>query len=163
VRIPILLRGPVLNAFVLGWAISMIVTSTLVPRLVIDGAISFLFVPVIQVLAFAVVYRRTRRHVEFAEAADRFFATNTPWLLWLFGLGLWCVLQSPRDAALWSLTEILVALGALIPVMAWSWWLERDLLRVRESLVFRAIAWPAVLIYFLGIATWADVRWWLRG
>ena len=141
----------------------MIVSSTLVPRLMIDGAISFLFVPVIQVLAFAVVYRRTRRHVDFAEAADRFFATNMPWLLWLLAVGLWCVLQSPRDASLWSLTEIFVALGTLIPVMVWSWWLERDLLRVRESLVFRAIAWPAVLVYFIGIATWADLRWLLAG
>jgi hypothetical protein len=157
------LRAVLLNAFVLGWAISMLVSSTLVPRLVIDGAISFLFVPVFQLLAFALVYRPTRPRLPFAHAVERFFATNTPWMLWLFGLGLWCVLQSPRDASLWSLNEIVIALAALIPVIASSWWLERDLLQVRESLAFRALAWPAVLIYFIGIAAWADVRWFLAG
>ena len=141
----------------------MLISSTLVPRLLIDGAISFLFVPVFQLLAFAVVYRRSRRRLPFAQAVKRFFATNTPWLLWLFGLGLWSVAQSPREASLWSLNEMLVAVGVVIPVAAWSWWLERDLLRARESLTFRAIAWPAVLIYFVGIATWADVRWFFAG
>jgi hypothetical protein len=155
----ILLRGPLLSAFVLGWAISMLISSTLVPRLLIDGAISFLFVPVFQLIGFAVVYRRAPLRAAFADAVDRFFATNTPWLLWLFRLGLWCVLQSPREAALWSWNEIRVALAAVIPVIAWSWWLERDLLRTRESLAFRAIVWPAVLIYFVGIAVWSDVRW----
>jgi hypothetical protein len=34
-----------LNALALGWAISMLISSTLVPRLLIDGAISFLDAP----------------------------------------------------------------------------------------------------------------------
>jgi hypothetical protein len=163
VNLRVLLRGPLFNAFVLGWAISMIVTSTLVPRLVIDGAISFLFVPLFQVLAFAVVHRRARPRLAFSDAVDRFFATNTPWLLWLFGIGFWCVVQSPVDASLWSLNEMLVTLAAVIPAIVWSWRLERELLGPRESLLVRAIHWPAVLIYFIGIAMWADLRWLLAG
>ena len=141
----------------------MLVSSTLVPRLLIDGAISFLFVPVFQLLVFALLYRRGRRPLLFGEAADRFFATNMPWHVWIFGLGLWCIAQSPREGSLWSWNEILVAVVALVPVIVWSWWLERDLLRTRESIAFRVIAWPAVLIYFIGIAAWADVRWFFAG
>ena len=141
----------------------MLISSTLTPRLVIDGAVSFLFVPVFQLVSFALIYRRRRRTLPFADAVGRFFGTNTPWHVWMFGLGLWCIAQSPRDAALWSWNEILVALVAVVPVIAWSWWLERDLLRTRESIAFRAVAWPAVLIYFIGIAAWADMRWFFAG
>lgn len=156
-----LIRGPLLNAFALGWGVSMMISSTLVPRLLVDGAISFLFVPAFQLLAFWIVFRRRGPEGRFDVAVERFFASNTPWLVLVFGLALWGVVQSPFEAALWSWNEVLAALGAMVLAAAWSWWLERDQLRPGESLLYRAIAWPAVSIYFLGIATWADVRWML--
>jgi hypothetical protein len=54
-------------------------------RLIVDGAISFAFIPIIQIASFALVYRlsATDKRPSFALAADRFFAGDTPWLLWL--------------------------------------------------------------------------------
>ena len=156
-----MLRGPLLHAFALGWGVSMMNSSTLVPRLLVDGAISFVFVPAFQLLAFWIVFRRRGPEARFDVAAERFFATNTPWLVLVFGLALWGVIQSPRDAAVWSWNEVLAALGAMGLAAAWSWWLERDQLRPRESVLYRAMAWPAVLIYFLGFSVWADLRWML--
>jgi hypothetical protein len=153
-----MLRGPLVSAFALGWGASMMISSTLVPRLLIDGAVSFLFVPLLQLLAFRIVYRPAGR-TPFTSAADAFFATNTPWLAWIFALGLWCMAQTPREAALWSWTEVVVALSAMVPAVVRSWWLERDLLQMRESLLYRALAWPAIATYFLGFAVWADLRW----
>jgi hypothetical protein len=154
------LHRPLITTLALGWGVSLLISSTLAPRLFIDGAVSFLFVPFFQLVAFWLVFRRRRAPEPFSVALDRFFATNTPWLLWMFGVGVWCIVQaSPRDAALWSGNEVLVALAAMVVAAAYSWWLERDLLRGRESLLYRAIAWPAVIFYFLGFSLVPELVW----
>jgi hypothetical protein len=157
-----MLRGPLLSAFGLGWAVSMLISSTLTFRLLVDGAVSFLFIPVFQLLAFVAVYRRRPQRLPMDTAVDRFFASSAPLLLWLFALGLWCVLQSPREAALWSFTEVISALTGLVVALGWSWWKERGVLRGVESLAYRALAWSAILTYFLGISLWPELVWRVR-
>jgi hypothetical protein len=52
------LRRPLLLAFTLGCAVSLLASGRLSARLIVDGAVSFAFVPVFEVLAFAALYRR---------------------------------------------------------------------------------------------------------
>src|SRR5262245_25338762 len=81
-----LVRQPLLLAFLMGCTVSLTASGRVSARLVVDGALSFAFVPIIEVLAFAVVFRRSARTMPFADAADRFFTGNAPWLLILAAL-----------------------------------------------------------------------------
>lgn len=77
-----LLRRPLLLAFVLGCGISILASGRLTLRLIVDGMLSFAFVPACQLAGLAAVYRARRAPLTFSEAADRFFEGNSPWL-WL--------------------------------------------------------------------------------
>ena len=70
----------------LGCGVSLLGSGRFTLRLVLDGTLSFAFVPLCQLAAFAVVHRVQRSRLPFRAAADRYFATNTPWLWWMVGL-----------------------------------------------------------------------------
>ena len=64
-----LLRRPLLLAFVLGCGVSLLASGRFTPRLVVDGTLSFAFVPVCELIAYAIVYRLQRGSRPFAQAA----------------------------------------------------------------------------------------------
>src|SRR2546428_5768776 len=97
----LLVRRSLLLVFFLGCGVSLIASGRLSPRLIIDGAISFAFVPVLEAASFALVYRLGPRRLPFARAMDLFFATNGPWLLMLVALAALTVFQPQRQVATW--------------------------------------------------------------
>lgn len=136
-------------------------------RLIFDGAVSFAFIPVLEVAALAVVYwRATRRDVRpplsFTRAVDVFLHGNTPWLIWLAAVATLGAFIAPRQAGWWFWP---VLTSAVIPV-AWSvridlQFFRQTLQRSRRSAVLdivmnRAVSWTLAIAYFLGIAIWAE-------
>ena len=167
----LLLRRPLLLAIFLGSGVSLMSSGRLTPRLVADGALSFAFVPTLELAAFAVIYRRRSQRLPSAREIDRFFATNEPWLLTIVALSALVSLQSPRAAALWTVPP-LVWLPLAVIALAIGWSAHRDARYFREALrrpaaaawrdavLLRAIAWPAGTVYFFGIAIWPTVAGW---
>jgi hypothetical protein len=166
-----LLRRPLLLAFVFGCAVSALASGRFSARLIADGAVSFAFVPAIELAAFAVVYGTgTRQRLPFARAVDLFFSGNTPWLLWLAGLAAGSCLVSPRHIGPWLLP---VALSMLVPI-AWSASIDFHFFRevtnrpareaIRDLILHRTLAWTSGAAYFFGIVIWSEtlpaiVRW----
>ena len=161
-------RQLLLFAFVFGCAISGAVSGRFTARLILDGMISFAFVPIVELLAFAVMWR-TRlagaadTSLGWSTAATRFFQGNRPWLLWLVGAVAVFATVPPRALGPWIRPA---AVSTIIPI----WWSIRvdlrffrtELARTRRDAIvdvatFRAIAWTLGIGYFLGIAIWAEL------
>jgi len=159
----LLVRKPLLLAFVLGCAVAALASGRLSVRLIVDGAMSFAFVPAIELAAFATVYwTGRRRRIPFARALDLFFAGNAPWLLWIVVVLALGSVVPPRQISPWIL-PVLVA--SLIPIV-WSAYIDFHFFRevmgrpargaVRDLVIHRALGWVAATVYFLGIAIWSE-------
>jgi hypothetical protein len=161
----VLVRRPLLLAFVLGCTVSLLASRRMSARLIADGAVSFAFVPLFELAALAAVYWRGSHRISFARAADLFFAANAPWLLWLLGIAaLGCVL-TPVELQAWMVPPRLwFALGPLVPLIAGSAYLDFSFFRealqepvgraVRGVILQRAIAWPCAIAYYVGHEIW---------
>lgn len=167
----LIVRRPLLLAFVLGCALSLVASGRVSVRLILDGAISFAFVPVIEAAAFAIVHRFGARRMRLARAMDLFFATNGPWLLLAVVLAALVALQPPRAIPPWTVPpKIRVVAAVLALTIAWSAYRDfiffRDTLRrsaaaaVRDLVLLRAIAWPCGIAYFFGYAIWPLIVSW---
>jgi hypothetical protein len=159
----LMLRRPLLWLFFLGSLVSLLASGRLSVRLIADGAVSFAFVPLFGIAALAVVWRREPRPaLAFARTVDAFLAGLTPWLLWMIAAGGVFACVPPRGFGAWFFP---VVISAVVPLV-WSIWLDwrffRDTLRrsprraIGDLVIHRAIAWTGAVIYFLGIAIWAD-------
>jgi hypothetical protein len=158
----LLLRRPLELLFLIGCVVSVWTSGHLSVRLIADGMVSFAFVPVFQMLSFAVVYRRIRG-VPFAPAADRFFATDWRWRTWLVGIAALRLVLTPMQAGAPPELLFRAVQASVLGVIAWSaradyeFFLDR-VSRPRESLralaLQRAISWTCSLVYFYGIAVW---------
>jgi hypothetical protein len=156
-RLIILGRRPLLLAFLLGCGVSLLASGRFTLRLIADGTLSFAFVPLCELVAYAVIYRRQRTARPFAEAVDRYFAGNTPWLWWMVVLlAAGAFLPARRLGSL--LAPILFT--APIPIalsVRFDWRLFRADGRspgqaVADVFLQRAIAWSLATAYFLGVA-----------
>lgn len=128
--------------------------------------VSFAFLPGFQLVSFAVVYRRIPRQLRFARAADRFFAGNAPWLMWL---ALFAALRSvltPQQAGAAPDLVWLVAQATLVGAVVWSARVDRRFFRdvlsgstdaTSDLLLQRTIAWTCSILYFFGIALWPEI------
>ena len=116
----VVVRRPLALLFVCGCVVSMWASGRLSVRLIADGMVSFAFLPAFQLLAFAIVYRRTPRPLPVAEAADRFFAGNTPWLWWLVAFATLRCLLSPVQAGAPPQSLLAFVKATLAGVLAWS-------------------------------------------
>ena len=164
-----LLRKPLLLVFSLGCGVSALVSGRFSVRLILDGAISFAFVPAIEMATFAAVLwiggRRTQaaRRMPLARAVDLFFSGNTPWLLWIAVLAALGGVVPPTQVGPWIFSALL---AAIVPI-AWSAYLDfhffRDVMSrpsggaAWDLVLFRAIAWSGATAYFFGIAIWAEI------
>src|SRR5207247_5441128 len=97
-----LMRQPLLLAFLMGCTVSIAASGRVSLRLVLDEALSFAFVPIVEVAAFTLVYRLRDRTMPFARAADRFFAGNAPWLLVLAALAALTAIDTPQQTMAWT-------------------------------------------------------------
>jgi len=133
-------------------------------RLIVDGAVSFAFIPVFEAVAFALVLRTgARRRVPFARAADLFFTGNAPWLLWIVVVTALAGVVPPRNIGPWLFPIVSVSLAVAAWAAALDYRFFREVSRrpargaLQDVLVYRAIAWGAIVPYFLGIAAWPEI------
>jgi hypothetical protein len=152
----ILLRKPLLFLFVLATGASLAGGGRLSLRLLVDTATALAIIPIIQVIAFAVVYWTGRRRLTFSWAVDGFFAGSAPWFWAMLVLGAAGAASSPVVAAQWFTR---LGAGAVIVAIALS--LRNDfaffthvLGRTRQRaaldlVVQRALGWTATIAYFV--------------
>ena len=175
------LRKTLFLAFVLGCAVSIFVSGRLSVRLIVDGAISFAFIPIVEIVAFWIVYRLGPRPVPFSGAADRFLAGNTAWLIWIVALAALAAFVPPLDianrldAALRFRSGWLVGwIGVLLTAVVFVWSVRIDVRLFRDVMprpgrrvaaadvaIERVIAWSAGILYFFGIALWSMIGGWM--
>src|SRR4051812_19720319 len=79
---PSIARQILLLLFVIACMISVVVSGRLTLRLVVDGASSFAFVPLAELLGFAVVWWMAHPVLPFRRAGGIFLSGNLPWLVW---------------------------------------------------------------------------------
>jgi hypothetical protein len=153
----LLVGRPLLFVLFFGFAVSALASGTFTVRLILDGAISFAFVPAIHVGALAILYRMARRaDLSFARAVDLFFTGSGAWLLWAIVVTAIGAVIPPRQIG--PLLLPLLA-GFLVPLF-WSLWIDYHFFRsvmnrsageaLRDLALQRAIAWIGVTIYFAG-------------
>ena len=150
-------RRPLLFALVLGCGVSLLASGRFTLRLVVDGTLSFAFVPLCELVAFAIVYRLQRGTRPFAQAVDRYFAGNTPWLWWLVAS-----MAAARCCPLVELGSLLAPLLFTSPIpIALSVRFDWRLFRERRAHTTAGdggrrpaarVAWSLATAYFLGVA-----------
>ncbi len=142
---------------ILGCAVSLLASGRLTLRLILDGTLSFAFVPLCELVAYAIVYKVQRGTRPFAQAVDRYFAGNTPWLWWLVAfMAVGALLPARRLGSV--LAPLLFT--APIPIalsVRFDWRLFRADGRTppqaaADILLQRAIAWSLATAYFFGVA-----------
>jgi len=140
----------------LGCAVSVLASGRFTPRLIADGMVSFAFVPLAEIAGFAISRRLLSRRDRFSLDADRFLHGDWPWLAWILALvALAACSPSTRAFAVLNV----MAIGMVLPIAA-SIRLDYRLFRSTNDrgraaaavLAQRLVAWPLVLIYFLGVA-----------
>ena len=162
----LLIRRPLFLLFVCGCVVSIWTSGRFSLRLVADGMVSFAFIPVFQILSFAATYRLALRANGLAPAADRFFAGDRPWLIWLLGFAALRVLLTPAQAGarpwpVWYGVQIAIVLVILWAARVDYAFFQRTAPDSRHAvtglIVQRAISWTCSLVYFFGIAVWPDI------
>jgi len=166
------LRRPLLLAIVFGCLVSLEASGRLSARLITDGIISFAFVPVFEAVSLMLVYGRAPRRLPLAQAVDLFFAANAPWLLLMLVMLAVRSLQTPVQATAgpewWQWTLLL----SLVPVAAWSLFIDVQFFRnisagpgrgvAGDLALQRAISWTCILGWYVGHEAWQLVAAWIN-
>ena len=148
---------PLFVAFMLGCGVSLLASERFTLRLIADGTLSYAFVPLSQLAAFAVVHRLQRSQLPFRQAVDRYFAGNTPWLWWMLALLIVAaILPAVRIGTVLPMILITIPIPIVLSVR-FDWRLFRGNGRTRaqaamDIVVQRAIAWSLATAYFFGLA-----------
>lgn len=173
-RAVLLLRRPLLFVFVIGCGVAAMAAGRFTPRLIVDGAASFAFVPLFHILALRVTFRPgARSQPSFARAVDLFFAGSGPWLVSFVVVTAIVAVVPPRRIGPW----LLPILGSALIPLVWSLWIDfhffRDVMQrsglqaVRDLVVQRTVAWIGIAAYFAGPSIADDplpaIRQWLSG
>jgi hypothetical protein len=149
----------------LGSFVSFAASGRLSLRLMLDGAISFAFIPVLEVLALYLVVLRWRERFAFRDVLRPFLSGNLPWLCWLVAVGALLSVIPPRTIGFGLVGS--VAASAIVPFV-WAFWTDvrclidrcgrRKAEAIRDALLHRAIGWGFGILYFFGIAIWSLVQ-----
>jgi hypothetical protein len=161
----LVLKRPLLLAFVLGCTMSLITTASLTLRLVGPATIYWSFVPLVETGALAAVCWSERRIVSFPRAIDLFFTGHGPWTLWLIGLSAIWSFFPPVKA--FSLTGAVWLYGASAIVILWSAYIDFCFFRFvvgrnrtragRDLLLHRSISWSLIIAIFGEPVIWPDM------
>lgn len=168
----VLVRRPLLLAFFLGCIVSLLASGTVNVRLVLDGALSFAFIPIVETAALTIIWPRRRGQMPLSQAVDLLFAGNAPWLLWLLVLTALSAFQSPlRFPAVMGFGHGWVVPASMVCVAAWSAYIDfhffQEALKqpppaaARVVVLQRALAWGPGVAYFFGNAIFPDVARWI--
>jgi hypothetical protein len=152
------LRKPAIVAFALGCVVSALAAGRFHVWLIVDGALSFAFVPVIELIAFAVVSRvGARRRMPFARAVDLYFVGFAPWLVWFVVLAAVGGVVSPREVGPWFMPSVFACVFPLMWAARLDFLFFREVMQrsgadaVRDLVLHRAISWTGCVGYFFGI------------
>jgi hypothetical protein len=148
-----------LNLLVVGCFVSVAASGRFTVRLIVDGVLSFAFIPIFQILAFVLVSAMCRKHGRFADSAGSFLTGMLPWLVWEIGvMAVMCFMQ-PNELAQWTGPDRLwILILSAVPFALWAAFLDfyffREVLQrssrqaMRDLVVQRAIAWTVGIVYF---------------
>lgn len=153
----IALRRPLMTAFLLGCAVSLMTSERLTLRLVLPATVYWSFVPLCEIGSLAVVARH--RKLSLARTIDGFFESQTAWLLWLVALA---------TVYRWVAKELWYGLAAA--VFAWAAYRDYGFFRrvlertqaqaARDLALQRGLSWGAALAIFVAPAGWQVVVSW---
>lgn len=157
----IAVRRPLMLAFVLGCAVSLMTTARLTPRLALPAMVYWSFVPLCEIGSLAVVARNTK--LPFAVLIDRYFESHTAWLLWLIAFtAIWAIV--PTGRAYGWLEHKWLWYATVWAVMAWSAYLDFGFFRrvlertparaARDLAIQRALCWAVALAIFVAPGGW---------
>lgn len=156
----ILLRKPLLFLLVLATGASLTGGGRLSLRLLLDTSVVLALIPVIQLVAFGVVYWTGRKRLGLAWAVDGFFSGSWPWFAAVTVVAAFGAFASPIAAAQWfSRIGIVAFLAAIVLSVRLDFAYFRDGLgRTRrraaiDVVVQRAMAWSLTVAYFIVMAS----------
>lgn len=151
-----LLRKPLLFLFVLAVGASLTGGGRLSLRLLLDTATALAPLPVIQVVALAVVFWTGRRPVGFSSAVDSYFDGSGPWFAAIAVLAAFGAFASPVAAAQWfTRLGAAIVLAAIVATMHLDYRFFRSFLdrtpgrAAADVILQRAIGWGGTLGYLL--------------
>jgi len=156
----LLWKRPGFVALILGCTVSFLTARCLTLRLVVSGAMTWSYVPLLEIASLAIVWKWHRPTLPLARTIDVFFAGHGPWSLWLISsAALWAGLPQLISSRVW--------LGSAVVVLIWSAYLDYCFWRtalsrsqaeaIRDLLLQRALCWvPGVVIFGAG-SLWSDL------
>jgi hypothetical protein len=148
------LPKPLFTAWVLGCVVSLLDSRGLTIGRVLPAALTWSWVPLLEILAFAAVWKLQPRPMPFAIAVDRFCAGNTFWWLLLVAFG-----------ACWRLLPESVWLVFAAGVAAWNAFSDyrffqremKSAAPLRDLLINRVLAWVPGILLFGGASLWPGI------
>jgi hypothetical protein len=156
------LRRVLLLALTIGCLVSALASGRLSLRLIADGAVSFAFIPIVEVAAFGVVaLTGVRRRAPWASSASVFFVGHAPWLVWMAFLTVLAAVVPPRVAPAWASTALVATAVPAFLSARLDYHFFREVMdrssrgAIRDVVLYRAMAWSLATAYFFGIA----IRW----
>lgn len=155
------LRRPALVALVLGTSMALSATRHVTPALVFSTTLLLSIVVIGQaVIALAVMPGTAIRTIGRARALDLFFASHTPWSLWLLAAGVW--VPSPFGLPPGPLWLAALAPIVLTPRIIAAYFREIHGLDRRRAalrtLVHQALTWASFIALFgAAVAIWPRI------
>lgn len=148
------LARPLFTAWVFGCVVSLLESRNLTLALVLPAAVTWTWVPMLEMLVLAIVWRIGPRSLPFPSAADRFFAGDTPWWLLLIAFGVF-----------WREMSETVWLCIAAAIACWTAWVDYRLFRnelgsawpLRDLVLERALAWGPGIMIFGGASLWPGI------
>lgn len=148
-------RRPLFLTLVLACVVSLVGTSVASVRLIAPTAIYWSFVPVIEILALAVVVWRRSRSGSFASLVDTFFVGHGVWTLFILVAGAAFAVASPMH---WWFLITGPAIAGLLFVSAWSAYVDVCFFKyvcdsrlagaIGSAALHRVIAWMLIFWIF---------------
>jgi len=150
----IALRRPLFLTLVLASGVSLLASSVATVRLVAPTALYWSFVPLVEILALAIVLWR-RRGGRMFFLIDTFFAGHAAWTLFLLVIAAAITVSSPRYW--WFLITGPAIIGILL-VISWSAYVDVCYFRyicgarlpraIRDVLLHRLVSWALIFWIF---------------
>ena len=147
-------RRPLFLALMFGCVISLAGTSVASVRLIGATAIYWSFVPIVEILALAIVAWRWRGSRTFASLIDVFFAGHAAWTLFVLLVGAVTAVAPPQY---WWFLITRAAIVGIVLVAGWSAYVDVCFFRyicgatlasaIRSTVVNRVIVW--ILIFWI--------------
>ncbi len=145
------LAKPLFTAWLFGCVVSMLDSRGLTLGRVLPAAVTWSWVPLLEILALSAVWKLGPRPIPFRLAVDRFCAGDASWWGLLIAFG---ALYRLLPESVW------VAFAAVVAV--WNLWADYSFFRqavgsaspLRELLVERALAWVPGVLLFGGGSLW---------